>query len=84
LAVGAALRKKVMKKTHIEGSRAGFCEGDNVVLARGTYEGAPGVFLRLRADVRWADITQDDGIVRSHPLEWLAHAAVATPMATNL
>jgi hypothetical protein len=66
-----------MNKTDIEQSRIMFLEGDNVVLARGTYEGTPGVFRRLRADPRWADITERDGIVRSHPLEWLAHSSVA-------
>jgi hypothetical protein len=71
-------------KTHIERSRAVFCKGDNVALARGAYEGAPGVFLRLSADVRWVDITEHDGTVRSHPLEWLAHAPVATQTAPNL
>jgi hypothetical protein len=53
-----------------------FREGDEVVLAEGTYQGTPGVFLRLRDDVKWADITQRDGSVRSHPVAWLAHAAV--------
>jgi hypothetical protein len=53
-----------------------FREGDAVVLAEGTYQGTPGVFLRLRDDVKWADITMRDGSVRSHPVAWLAHAAV--------
>jgi hypothetical protein len=51
-----------------------FSEGDEVVLAKGTYTGTPGIFLRSRADIKWADITERNGIVRSHPLEWLAHA----------
>ena len=34
-----------------------FHEGDEVVLAEGTYQGTPGVFLRLREDTAWADIT---------------------------
>jgi hypothetical protein len=63
-----------MTKSSIDQSRTLFREGDNVVLVRGTYQGTPGVFLRLRADPRWADITERDGIVRSHPLEWLAHS----------
>ncbi len=53
---------------------AAFFEGDEVVLAKGTYTGTPGVFLRSRADIKWADITERDGTVRSHPLEWLARA----------
>jgi hypothetical protein len=50
-----------------------FFEDDEVVLAKGTYTGTPGVFLRSRADIKWADITE-----RSHPLEWLAHAAIVS------
>jgi hypothetical protein len=56
-----------------------FHEGDEVVLANGTYQGTLGVFLRLREDVKWADITERDGSIRSHPVAWLAHAAVAIP-----
>jgi hypothetical protein len=52
-----------------------FHEGDEVVLAIGTYQGTRGVFLRLREDTAWADITQRDGSIRSHPVAWLAHAA---------
>ena len=44
-----------------------FREGDEVVLARGTYPGTSGVFLRLRPDVNWADITERSGAIRSHP-----------------
>jgi hypothetical protein len=56
---------------------AAFREGDEVVLAQGTYQGTPGIFLRLRDDVKWADITERNGTVRSHPVEWLAHATAA-------
>ncbi|MBZ5602955.1 MAG: hypothetical protein LAO79_11665 [Acidobacteriia bacterium] len=52
-----------------------FREGDRVVLAEGTYQGTPGIFLRLSGDPRWAEITERNGEVRSHPLVWLAHAA---------
>jgi len=51
-----------------------FHEGDAVVLADGTYQGTPGIFLRLRGDVNWADITEVGGRVRSHPVAWLAHS----------
>ena len=51
---------------------AAFREGDEVVLATGTYQGTPGVFLRLREDVKWADITERNGSIRSHPVAWLA------------
>jgi hypothetical protein len=52
-----------------------FRQGDEVVLANGTYQGTLGVFLRLREDVKWADITERNGSIRSHPVAWLAHAA---------
>jgi hypothetical protein len=55
-----------------------FHEGDEVVLAAGTYQGTQGVFLHLKPDVKWADITERDGGVRSHPVEWLAHSAEVT------
>ena len=54
-----------------------FREGDQVVLARGSYQGSLGVFLRLREDARWADITERNGNIRSHPVEWLAHSMSA-------
>jgi hypothetical protein len=49
-----------------------FRQGDEVVLAVGTYQGTVGVFLRLREDVNWADITESNGAIRSHPVAWLA------------
>ena len=52
-----------------------FHEGDQVVLANGTYQGTPGVFLHLREDIKWVDITERNGGVREHPVEWLSHAA---------
>ena len=60
-----------------------FHEGDEVVLATGTHEGTPGVFLRLRPDVNWAEITERDGVVRTHPVVWLAHTAAAIPVTSN-
>ena len=55
-----------------------FREGDHVVLAEGTYQGTAGVFIRLNKDVNWAQITERDGRVRSHPVVWLAQATAAT------
>ena len=52
-----------------------FREGDQIVLAEGTYQGTPGVFLRFREDANWADIAERDGSVQSHPVAWLAHSA---------
>jgi hypothetical protein len=53
-----------------------FLEGDEVVLAKGTYTGTPGIFVRYRPDARWADITERNGTIRNHPVEWLAHAEI--------
>ena len=60
-----------------------FREGDEVVLANGTYQGTLGVFLRLRDDVNWADVKENNGDVRSHPVIWLAHSASAIPGSVN-
>lgn len=57
-----------------------FQNGDEVFLAQGSYEGTLGVFLNLRADPKWADILERNSQVRAHPVEWLAHAADATPV----
>jgi hypothetical protein len=56
-----------------------FREGDEVVLALGSHQGTLGVFLRLREDPSWADITERNGAVRSHPVIWLAHSVAPTP-----
>ena len=60
-----------------------FREGDEVMLASGTYQGTWGLFLRLREDVNWADIVEHNGNVRSHPVIWLAHSASAIPGLVN-
>jgi len=60
-----------------------FREGDEVVLAKGTYPGTLGVFLGFRTDVNWAEITERNGCIRSHPVEWLAHSTGATPGISN-
>jgi hypothetical protein len=52
---------------------AAYREGDEVVLTKGSYPGTRGVFLRLKEDAAWADITEPNGRIRSHPLAWLAH-----------
>ena len=52
-----------------------FKPGDRVVLVKGTYQGTPGVFLRLTEnDPNWAFITEADGRVRNHPIVWLGLA----------
>jgi hypothetical protein len=60
-----------------------FREGDEVVMTDGTYQGTLGVFLRLRKDVNWADITERNGSVRSHPVVWMSHSADAIPVSAN-
>jgi len=49
-----------------------FREGEEVVLAEGSYQGTLGVFLRLKDDVNWAEIIERNGSIRSHPVAWLA------------
>ena len=48
-----------------------FKKGDEVFLARGSYQGTPGVFLNLKADPKWADILERNAKIRLHPVEWL-------------
>ena len=60
-----------------------FREGDEVVLADGTYQGTLGIFVRLRKDVNWADITERNGIVRCHPVAWLDHRPGAVRGSVN-
>ena len=69
--------------TNIGLAHSTFQEGDEVVLARGSYPGTLGVFLRLKEDVNWADIRERDGEIRSHPLIWLAYAAKVDPGYRN-
>ena len=57
----------------------GFREGDEVVLAEGTYQGTLGVFIQYRKDVNWADIAERNGSIRSHPVAWLDHSTGAIP-----
>jgi hypothetical protein len=61
-----------------------FREGDEVVLAKGTYQGTPGVFVRLRKDVNWADITERNGSVRCHPVAWLTHSTGTIRVSVGL
>ncbi|MGA2590707.1 MAG: hypothetical protein ABSH32_12380 [Bryobacteraceae bacterium] len=60
-----------------------FHEGDEVVLAEGTYQGTPGVFVGLRKDPNWADITERDGSIHSHPVAWLDHATSVSRRSVN-
>lgn len=49
-----------------------FHKGDQVFLAKGSYQGTVGTFLILRNDPKWADIRESGESVRAHPVEWLA------------
>jgi hypothetical protein len=60
-----------------------FHEGDMVVLDSGTYQGTPGVFVRLLEDVNWAEIRECDGSLWNHPVIWLAHAPSAPPTVVS-
>ncbi len=58
-----------------------FREGDAVYLAKGSYVGATGIFLKLRSDPKWADIRETDDTIREHPVEWIA---LAKPERTSI
>ena len=45
-----------------------FREGDEVVLAKGSYQGTLGVFPHVNEDTNWADIRERNGAIRSHPV----------------
>lgn len=51
-----------------------FLAGEEVMLAMGSYQGTPGIFLNLKEDPNWADIQERNGSVRKHPLAWLVHS----------
>ena len=82
----AALAVEPLTLGHdVRSSGAGaFRKGEEVVLAGGPYQGTRGIFLRLRADVKWADITELNGNVRGHPVEWLSHPASVVPQSSNV
>jgi len=60
-----------------------FREGDEVVLAQGTYPGTTGVFLHFHEDAKWANITERNGQVSCHPVQWMAHCQPTTPVSVN-
>ncbi len=49
-----------------------FHRGDQVCLAKGSYQGTLGTFLNLRSDPKWADIREPGDNIRAHPVEWMA------------
>jgi hypothetical protein len=78
-----ATRRRHSNLTSNEPVGTVFREGDQVVLAGGTYQGTTGCFVRVRQDANWADIKESNGNTRSHPVAWLAHATAATPALVN-
>jgi transcription antitermination factor NusG len=66
--------KSYVELVHTAPVACTFRQGDEVVLAEGTYQGTLGVFIHLRMDVNWAEVEEQDGRVRSHPVAWLALA----------
>lgn len=59
---------------NVKATSTTFCQGDEIVLVHGSYQGTIGIFFRLKDDNQWADITESNGTIRSHPVAWLAHA----------
>ena len=55
-----------------------FQKGDEIFLAKGSYQGTLGIFLNFKGDHKWADILERNSQVRSHPVEWLQHATQDT------
>jgi len=51
---------------------SGFHPGDRIFLAKGPHQGSVGIFQRLTADPKWAEILEQDSTVRAHPVEWMA------------
>jgi len=60
-----------------------FREGDEVVLAKGSYQGTLGIFIRLKEDPKWADSRERSGAIRSHPVIWLGHNLRAVPVSAK-
>jgi hypothetical protein len=48
-----------------------FHKGDQVYLAKGSYQGTVGTFIHLRTDPKWADILEPDLTVRVHSVKWM-------------
>jgi hypothetical protein len=70
-----------MMSTQPAGPR--FREGDEVVLAKGSYQGTLGIFLHLKEDTNWAEIRERNGAIRSHPVIWLGHGAKPIAASAN-
>jgi len=61
-----------------------FRKGDQVVLTGGPHWGTPGIFLRLRSDVNWADLEEGNGGVRCHPVAWISHSSAGSGITRAL
>jgi hypothetical protein len=54
-----------------------------VVLYEGMYNGLSGRFLGLRTDPNWADIQEQNGQIRSHPVVWMRRPSEFPELRAN-
>ena len=50
-----------------------FNTGEPVVVMDGPYKFTRGTFMALKEDPKWADIQEDNALIRAHFVEWLDH-----------
>ena len=48
-----------------------FHAGEDIMLGEGPHKFLRGKFLKLKDDVEWASIQEPNGLVSSHPVEWM-------------
>jgi hypothetical protein len=56
-----------------------FRPGDAVVLAHGPHKYERGIFLKLKEDVEWAAVQEQNGTISSHPVEWMESSREPEP-----
>jgi hypothetical protein len=64
----------MVNPTQTTETRRQFRTGDPIIVL---YDGRTGRFLGLRTDPNWADIEGSNGLIRSHPVQWLRPATEA-------
>lgn len=58
-----------------------FRKGDEVFVAKGSYKGTAGIFLKLRGDRNWADILEQDlKICMLAHTPWNGYYVMGTPV----
>jgi hypothetical protein len=45
-------------------AETGFCEGEEIVLAQGTYQDTPDIFVGYSKDTNWTEIQEGGGNIR--------------------